>query len=172
MNQIKNETAPEYTIQNFPENQDAKVFRKEEAIIKKAMGILEKRLKTYGAAFTRPETVKSHCIMKLRDLEIEHFNVMFLNSQHQLIEEITVAKGTIDGAAVYPREVSKLALQLNAKAVIFSHNHPSGTANPSEADRAITKRLKDGLSLFDILVLDHIIVGGVDTYAFSENGLI
>lgn len=79
--------------------------------------------------------------------------------------------GTIDGASVYPREVVKAALRLNAAAVIFAHNHPSGTSVPSAADKKITQRLKDALSLVDIRVLDHLIVG-TDIYSFAEQGLM
>ncbi|MDV3242137.1 MAG: hypothetical protein LOY00_10275, partial [Methylocaldum sp.] len=81
-------------------------------------------------------------------------------------------RGTIDGASVYPREVVKKALSFNAAAVIFAHNHPSGIAEPSEADKHITQRLKQALSLIDIRVLDHFIVGDGEAYSFAEHGLI
>ena len=97
---------------------------------------------------------------------------MFLNNQHQLIKDEILFSGTIDGASVYPREVAKRALELNAAAVIFAHNHPSGHPEPSSADRAITKRLSGSLELFDIRVLDHIVVGGAETVSFAERGLI
>ncbi len=80
--------------------------------------------------------------------------------------------GTIDGAAVYPREVAKSALANNAAAVCFGHNHPSGAVSPSEADKRITKRLQDALSMLDIRVLDHIIVSPKESYSFAEHGLM
>ncbi len=81
-------------------------------------------------------------------------------------------RGTIDGASVHPREVVKRAIQLNAAAVILAHNHPSGEAEPSRADEAITKRLKDALQLVDVRVLDHLIIGGSDVVSFAERGLM
>lgn len=81
-------------------------------------------------------------------------------------------RGTIDGASVYPREVVKQALAHNAAAVIFAHNHPSGIAEPSQADRHITQRLKSALDLVDIRVLDHIVVGDAETVSLAEQGLI
>ena len=81
-------------------------------------------------------------------------------------------KGTIDGASIFPREVVKKALKLNAAAVIFAHNHPSGDATPSERDKKITKKLKKALALVDVRVLDHIIIGVAGQYSFAEHGLI
>ena len=81
-------------------------------------------------------------------------------------------RGTIDSASVYPREVVKEALRLNAAAVIFSHNHPSGNSEPSRADETITKRLNEALALVDVRTLDHVIVAGSDTTSFAERGLI
>lgn len=81
-------------------------------------------------------------------------------------------RGTIDGSSVHPREVVKRSLELNAAALILAHNHPSGNTDPSLADKAITKRLVDAVSLVDIRVLDHLIVTGAQTYSFAEDGLI
>jgi len=81
-------------------------------------------------------------------------------------------KGTLDSASVYPREVVKRALELNAAAVIFAHNHPSGVSEPSQADRRITLRLKEALQIFDIRVLDHFIIGDGEPYSFAEQGLL
>ena len=102
----------------------------------------------------------------------EVFVVMFLNAQNQLIQAEDMFYGTLDGAAVYPREVVRRALELNAASVVLGHNHPSGTAEPSSADRRITDRLKDSLALMDIRVLDHIIVAGTESYSFAEAGLL
>ena len=104
--------------------------------------------------------------------EREHFHVLFLDNQHKLLLDARMFSGTIDGASVYPREVVKRALQCNANAVIFAHNHPSGICTPSHADRQITDKLKQGLATIDIRVLDHVIVGHMETYSFAEHGEI
>ncbi len=110
--------------------------------------------------------------MRLAGLARAEFLVLFLDSQHQLIEAETLFQGTLDGAAVYPREVAKRALELNAAALIASHNHPSGIAQPSAADRRITERLQAALALLDIRFLDHIVVTDVDAFSFAEDGLL
>ena len=102
----------------------------------------------------------------------EVFSVIFLDSQHRIIRCEDLFLGTLDGAAVYPREVAVRALQYRAAAVIFAHNHPSGVAEPSAADRRITERLQSALALLDIRVLDHIIVGRGRGYSFAEAGLL
>ena len=102
----------------------------------------------------------------------EVFSVIFLDNQHRLIRCDDLFLGTLDGAAVYPREVAVRALQYRAAAVIFAHNHPSGVAEPSAADRRITERLVLALGLLDIRVLDHIIVGAGREYSFAEDGLL
>jgi DNA repair protein RadC len=97
---------------------------------------------------------------------------MFLDNQHQLISIVDMFTGTIDSASVYPREVVKQALTLNAAAVVLIHNHPSGEATPSNADKQMTNRLKDALELVGTRVLDHIIIGGACSVSFAEQGLI
>jgi DNA repair protein RadC len=97
---------------------------------------------------------------------------MYLNNQHVLIECINEFFGTIDGASVFPREIVKRALSLNAAAVIFAHNHPSGNPQPSGADLDITKTLQNALGLLDIRVLDHIIAAKHSVYSFAESGKI
>jgi DNA repair protein RadC len=99
------------------------------------------------------------------------FAVMFLDNQHRLIAFEELFFGTIDSASVYPREVLKAALKVNAAALIFAHNHPSGDATPSQADKQITQRLKEALALVDIRVLDHIVVGD-SAISFAERGLL
>jgi DNA repair protein RadC len=123
-------------------------------------------------AFTAPELVKNYLVISLALEEREHFHVLFLDNQHKLLLDARMFSGTIDGASVYPREVVKRALQCNANAVIFAHNHPSGICTPSHADRQITDKLKQGLATIDIRVLDHVIVGHMDTYSFAEHGEI
>jgi len=102
----------------------------------------------------------------------EVFSCIFLDNQHGILCCEDLFLGTLDGAAVYPREVAVRALQHRAAAVIFAHNHPSGVAEPSSADRRITQRLGSALALLDIRVLDHIIVGRGDPYSFAEHGLL
>jgi DNA repair protein RadC len=124
------------------------------------------------AAFTAPEIVKNYLTLSLALEEREHFHVLFLNNQHKLLLDDRLFSGTIDGASVYPREVVKRALQCNAAAVILAHNHPSGICVPSEADKSITDKLKQALSTIDIRILDHIIVGHMETYSFAEHGAL
>jgi len=124
-----------------------------------------------GAAFTEPAAVKEYLQAKLAGVEHEVFAVLFLDTRRRLIEYVEMFQGTIDRASVYPREVVKAALRLNAAAVIIAHNHPSGNPEPSEADKALTRRLKDALALVEVRALDHIIVGGADTVSFAERGL-
>ena len=125
-----------------------------------------------GASFTSPAAVKEYLCAKLAGFEHEVFAVLFLDTQHRLIEYAEMFRGIIDSASVYPRELVKEALRLNAAAVIVSHNHPSGNPEPSSADRALTLRLKETLALVDVRTLDHVIVAGNDTASFAEQGLV
>jgi DNA repair protein RadC len=103
--------------------------------------------------------------------EREVFAVLLLDNQHRLIEYQELFFGTIDAASVYPREVVKVAFNCNAAAVIFAHNHPSGIAEPSNADKHITQKLRDALALIDIRVLDHFVVGET-CVSFAERGYL
>ena len=125
-----------------------------------------------GASFSSPAAVKEYLCAKLAGYEHEVFAVLFLDSQHRLIEYTEMFRGTIDSASVYPREVVKETLRLNAAAVILSHNHPSGNPEPSQADKVLTQRLKDALGLVEVRTLDHVIVAGANTSSFAEHGLI
>jgi len=122
--------------------------------------------------FTNPETVRQFVRTHFQGYQREVFLCLFLDTRHRLIASEELFQGTIDGASVYPREVVKRALQLNAGAVIFSHNHPSGIAEPSRDDEQITRRLKDALALVDIRVLDHIVVGHGEEVSLAERGLL
>lgn len=123
-------------------------------------------------AFTSDQIAADYFKIKLSHLESEQFEVAFLDNQNCVIECRTMFNGTINAASVYPREVVKLALELNAANVILAHNHPSGLSTPSEADKRITNKLKKGLALVDINILDHIIVAGNDHLSFSAMGLL
>ena len=125
-----------------------------------------------GASFSSPVAVKEYLRAKLAGFEHEVFAVLFLDTHHCLIEYAEMFRGTIDSASVYPREVVKQALRLNAAAVIVSHNHPSGNPEPSGADKVLTQRLKEALALVDVRTLDHIVVAGGSTMSFAERGLI
>ena len=119
-----------------------------------------------------PDSTQAFLHAQLRDLEHEVFCCLFLDNRHRVIEFEELFRGTIDGASVYPREVVKLALAYNAAAVIFAHNHPSGVAEPSEADQRITVRLVKALALVDIRVLDHVVVGDERCVSMVQRGLI
>ena len=125
-----------------------------------------------GAALTGPDATKNYLMLHLGHLEHEVFSCIFLDNRHRIISFDIMFYGTIDGASVHPREVVKRALKHNAAAVIFSHNHPSGVAEPSQADQSMTKRLKDALGLVNIRVLDHIIVGESEPVSFAERGML
>jgi DNA repair protein RadC len=119
-----------------------------------------------------PDVTRRYLAARLRGYRYEVFAVLFLDNKHRVIEFEELFRGTIDGASVYPREVVKRALTFNAAAVILAHNHPSGVAEPSDADKQITLRLSKALDLLDIRVLDHFIVGDGRAFSFAEHGLI
>ena len=124
------------------------------------------------AVLTSPQQVKDLLSLKLAHLGHELFFVLFLNAQHQLLEFNEMFRGTLTQASVYPREVVKRALELQASAVIFAHNHPSGVAEPSSADEYLTQTLKAALQLIDVRVLDHLVVGRSGAVSFAERGLL
>ena len=125
-----------------------------------------------GSVLTNPSAVREFLIVHHKGQEREVFSCLFLDNRHRLICFDEVFLGTIDGASVHPREVVKLALARNAAAVILAHNHPSGVAEPSQADELITGRLREALALVDIRVLDHIVVGDGACVSFVERGLL
>ncbi|MGH8426437.1 MAG: RadC family protein [Gammaproteobacteria bacterium] len=125
-----------------------------------------------GEAITSPAKTREYLIAQLRDRPHEVFCCFYLDTRHRVIDFEELFRGTIDGASVHPREVVKKALAKNAAAVIFAHNHPSGVAEPSDADRRLTRRLTDALALVDVRVLDHFVVGEGDPVSFAERGLI
>ncbi len=124
------------------------------------------------SALSSPVQSAKYLAARLRDYPFEVFAVLFLDTRHRVIAFEELFRGTIDGASVHPREVVRRSLAHNAAAVILSHNHPSGVAEPSAADERITIRLRDALSLVDVRVLDHIIVGDGHWCSLAERGLV
>lgn len=138
--------------------------------VKRALSLLEKYLREPGAAFTSTGAARDWLRLQLAGLEREVFVVAYLDNQHRLLACETLFTGSIRSTEVHPREVVKVALRHNAAAVILAHNHPSGMAEPSQADRIITDRVKTALALVDVHVLDHLIIGGLDVVSFAERG--
>lgn len=131
---------------------------------------LIRRKFTRGRAITNPKAAAALFPAQFAHYEHESFWGLFLDCQHRVLAFEQLFNGTINAASVYPREVVKRALQLNAGAVIFVHNHPSGVSDPSQADRDITHKLKQALALFDVSVLDHFVVGGDSVTSLAELG--
>jgi DNA repair protein RadC len=165
---MRHEKAEQFWVGN---EQGAARPASNEEILKAARTFMSRRVHR-GVSMTSPKLVKEFLSMKLGTLEHESFCVLLLDKRHRLIEYIELFRGTIDGASVHPREVVKLALAKNAAALLLAHPHPSGVAEPSQADELITQRLKDALSLIDVRVLDHLIVAGGDVTSMAERGLI
>jgi DNA repair protein RadC len=124
------------------------------------------------AALQSPSATRDYLVAKLAMLQHEVFVAIFLDNRHAVLAFEILFTGTIDGASVYPREVIKRALHHNAAAAIFAHNHPSGNPEPSAADRSITSQLKSALTLVEVRVLDHFIVGNTRALSFAEQGLL
>lgn len=125
-----------------------------------------------GIRLDAPAAVREFLIHQLAGLPYEVFMVLFLDAQNCLISARDLFRGTLTQTSVYPREVIKLALTLNAASVIFAHNHPSGVPEPSRADEALTSNLRQGLAFVDVKVLDHFIVAGNNALSFAERGLL
>ena len=143
----------------------------EDKVIYDALKILKNRFKR-GTPLSSPAQVQEYLVLKLAQYEREVFMVMFLDTRHRVIKMEEMFFGTLDGACVYPREVVKEALGCNAGAVIVCHNHPSGVSEPSLADQAITRRLKDALLLVEIRMLDHFVIAGGTTVSMASRGML
>jgi DNA repair protein RadC len=125
-----------------------------------------------GAALSSPQSVRDYLRLKLQGKAHEVFVAVFLDAQNRVLEVEELFRGTLTQTSVFPREIVKRALHFNAAAVIFAHNHPSGVAEPSRADEALTQTLKHTLALVDVKVLDHFVVGGDSAMSFAERGLL
>ncbi len=141
------------------------------AVLEIARRALAQRLSELPV-FDSPQAVRDYVSLHLRELPHESFAALFLDAQHRLIGMETLFRGTLTQTAVYPREVVKRALALNAGALILAHNHPSGVAEPSRADEHLTLTLKQALALVDVRVLDHLVVGRKGVTSFAERGLL
>ena len=157
---VKSQESPEY-----------RAASPDDSIIAQALSILQRRMSS-GPVMDSPRAVRDYLQLKTAEYDREVFSVVFLDSQHRLIETRELFSGTLNQTSVYPREVVKAALQLNAGAVILSHNHPSGIAEPSRADEHLTQTLKSALALVDVRVLDHIVTGRAGSVSFAERGLL
>lgn len=142
----------------------------DDAILKRAEQILLARMSLDRIKLSKPEDSIAYFKVRIGTLEHEQFEALWLDHQHRVLHAETLARGTINEASVYPREVIKAALRVNAAAVMFAHNHPSGEVEPSWADRALTRRLKDALALLDIRTLDHIVVAGNAAVSLADRG--
>lgn len=124
------------------------------------------------SSFTHADDASNYLRAQLAQQQREVFAMLMLDSQHQLIAYREMFKGTINSAAVYPRELVKQAIEDNAAAVILAHNHPSGVAEPSQADIQITQRIKQAFALIDVVVLDHFVIGHSNAVSFAQRGLL
>lgn len=159
-NNIRSEDAATYTLSD-----------QDDAVILQALEILERRHQR-GSAMTSPSTVKRYLTLRASKHDREVFSVLFLDSQNRILTYEEMFLGTISQASVYPREVARRALMLNAAAVIVTHNHPSGNTQPSRADEELTKTLKSALALVDVRLLDHIITAAGQSTSMAEMGLV
>jgi len=142
------------------------------ALIVAAMECLAARFRDKGAALSSPSSVRDYLRLLLTPLQHEVFMAIFLDAQNRVLAVEELFRGTLTQTSVYPREVVKKALQHNAAALIFAHNHPSGIAEPSCSDEALTGTLKQALALVDVKVLDHFVVGAGAAMSFAERGLL
>jgi len=142
-----------------------------ESVMDLALRILAARHKK-GQTLQNPDQTQAYLRLHLAERPNEVFVCLFLDNKHRVIALEELFQGTIDGASVHPREVVRRAIQVNAAALIVAHNHPSGVAEPSQADLRITQRLADALKLVDIRVLDHVVVATEGTVSFAERNLL
>lgn len=158
------------SVCRFPGLGDAK-YAELQAALELCRRYLGAKLSRSGV-LSNPNETRTFLVASLRGYPYEVFACLFLDNRHRVISFEELFKGTIDGATVHPREVVKRALANNAAAVIFAHNHPSGVTEPSQADVLLTRRLRDALSLVDIRVLDHFVIGDGEAVSLAEKGLL
>lgn len=141
------------------------------AVLELARRAIEEELRG-GAMLTSPGAVRDYLRLAIGGRPHEVFVCLWLDAQHRVIHAEEAFRGTLTQTSVYPREIVKKALEVNAAAVIFAHNHPSGAAQPSQADELLTRSLKEALALVDVKVLDHFVVAGNQAISFAERGLV
>ena len=142
-----------------------------QSVITLAMKVLAIKHRA-GRVLSKPEETRNYLRLRLADCRNEVFGCLFLDNRHRIIAMRELFQGTLDGASVHPRVVVQHAMEVNAAALVFFHNHPSGVAEPSHADETITRRLKDALALVDVRVLDHFVVSAGESVSFAERGLL
>jgi len=162
--------APRKSFENILGLGDAK-YAQLHAVLEMSRRALRETL-ARGAALSSPQAVRDYLRLKLQGREHEVFVAVFLDAQNRVLDVEDLFRGTLTQTSVFPREIVKRALHYNAAAVIFAHNHPSGVAEPSRADEALTQTLKHTLALVDVKVLDHFVVGGDSAMSFAERGLL
>jgi DNA repair protein RadC len=168
-----NNTPTTQTRLNGEAHPKAGVQSNDDAIIARALKILEFRARyAEDVAISSPNAARDYCRLKLGNRPHEVFAVLWLDAQNRLIEYEELFTGTLTQTSVYPREVVKAAMIHNAAGVILTHNHPSGVAEPSQADQMLTTTLKQALTLVDVKVLDHLVVSSAGTTSFAERGLL
>jgi len=146
-------------------------FAQLQAAVEIGKRISQENLKR-GKILSDPDLTRDYLMRQLGDRAYEVFAILLLDSQHRVIQFVELFRGTINSASVYPRDVVSLVLEKKAAAVIVCHNHPSGIAEPSTADRRITERLKQALQTIDVSLLDHMVVGDREIVSFAERGWI
>jgi DNA repair protein RadC len=145
---------------------------KDRQLVAQAIRCLEAHYQVSGDVLSSPEATRNYLKLHLYGLAYEVFAVLYLDSRHRVIQYRELFRGTIDGASVHPREVVRECLHWNAAAVILAHNHPSGVAEPSQADLSITRKIKEALDLIEVQVLDHLNVGDGQGVSLAERGLL
>jgi DNA repair protein RadC len=167
-----NTIPPTYGVSIMSAVNSTTLQAREDRAIYRAMKFLENRLKAPGQVLTSPDAVRQFLTLRLAGEEREVFTALWLDTQHRVITVDNLFYGTLSETSVYPREVVKRGLALNAAAVILAHNHPGGSPNPSLADKLITSSLQYLLGLMEMRILDHFIVGHDSVFSFAENGLM
>ncbi len=145
-------------------------FVQMQAVVEMSRRYLEEKIKR-GDAMNNVSDVKKYLKSRLQQYPFEVFACLFLDNKHRVIEYEELFRGTIDAASVHPREIVRRVLHHNAAAIVLAHNHPSGVAEPSQADNAITQKIKDALEMIDVRVLDHFVIGD-NVVSFAERGLL
>jgi len=163
-------TAPVGAVQALP-GWGLSSYSRLQAVLELSKRMLREETRR-AQALDCPQTVRHYLGLALARLGHEIFTVLFLDAQHRLIASEEMFRGTLTQTSVYPREVVKQALRHNCAAVILAHNHPSGLAEPSRADEALTRALQGALALVDVRVLDHIVIAGNASVSFAERGLL